>query len=30
MAGSNANEWNYWIAEVAMNTAEDPTNVSAE
>ena len=30
MAGSNANEWNYWLSEMAMNVAEDPQNVSAE
>lgn len=30
MAGSNANEWNYWIAEVAFGMVEDPNNISAD
>ena len=30
MAGSNANELNYWIAEIAMEFAEDPTDLQQE
>lgn len=30
MAGSNANELNYWIAEIAMEFAEDPTDLQRE